>query len=118
MGSDGRACISSMATLLFGSSLACVQTTLMASSRSAFASADIAARGCAECDVCATELAEISKTSRRHFTQRHKVTDKGTKQDGNLLCAFVCNFVPLCEIFICAAIQPSASPKTPSHPHS
>src|SRR5215217_6263868 len=42
-GSDGRACISSIATLLFGSSFACVQTTPIACSRSAFASGDIEA---------------------------------------------------------------------------
>src|ERR1043166_1506421 len=107
MGSDGRACISSMATLLFGSSLACVQTTPMASSRSAFASADIAARGCDEC-VWAREFAEINKTRRKHFTQRRKTAE-------NPLCVFA----SLREVFfICAAKLPSASPETLSHPRS
>src|ERR1043166_8328823 len=87
MGSDGRACISSMATLLFGSSLACVQTTPMASSRSAFASADIAARGCDEC-VWAREFAEINKTRRKHFTQRRKTAEYP-------LCAFAREFAEI-----------------------
>src|ERR1051325_11289592 len=79
MGSDGRACMSSMATLLLGSSLACVQTTPMASSSSAFASADIDGRGRDEWDpdlVCAKVLAEMRRS---RFTQRHKDKDQGTK---------------------------------------
>src|SRR6185369_8058264 len=88
-GRDGRACISSMATLLFGSSLAWVQTTPIASSSSAFASADIEARAREVCEpdfVCATTL-EKQIQSKSRFTQRRKVKAGGTKEDGDLLFA-------------------------------
>src|SRR5215217_2993566 len=94
-GSDGRACISSIAMLLFGSSLACVQTTPIACSSSAFASGDIEA--CARCPglVCATAKPKQLKTTnvkRRFLPQRRK----GAKKT---LCLFLCVFASLREEF-------------------
>src|SRR5690242_11603165 len=67
-GSDGRACISSMATLLCGSSLACVQTTPIACSRSSFASGDndACARAglvCEKADEQQTRSSDVKKIS-------------------------------------------------------
>src|SRR6185436_4156948 len=49
-GNEGRACISSIAMLLFGSSFACIHTTPIASSSRAFDSADIEGRTRVECE--------------------------------------------------------------------
>src|SRR6185503_21272935 len=97
-GSDGRACISSMATLLFGSSLACVQTTPIASSRSAFASGDNEA--CAR-DGFVWEKAgdmqmRISDVKKRFLTQRRKDAKK-TQSSRFFFAVLLCVFASLRE---------------------
>src|SRR5690349_14148768 len=97
-GSDGRACISSIATLLIGSSLACVHTTPIACSRSAFASGDIEACACVGFDCGEAMPTQIRTTAvkEKPFTQRRKDAKK----------IFLCSFAPLREIFSIASPVP------------